>query len=338
LRTAFEWAGAHEFTHAITIDADGQHLTEDINLFVEKIREDPLALWIGDRILPVSGSVAQPPRSRFGRRFGAFWYRFYTGISIRDTQCGFRVYPLAAIATTGCKRDRFEYEIEALILAAWRGIPVKSVPIHLLYQPKEERVSHFRPVRDFIRISKVNSRAAITRIFFPAKLLDAPGLSIREKLIALLKHELRAHTSPVKASLSLALGVFMAILPIHGFQVITLLALTFLLRLNRPLALVGVSVSSAPLIPLWIAAGIGIGNIVVPNSFAVTIAKLAATKLPQFILTWAEKLPVQGVFEGVVKWFFGSIVLAAMCGVVTFCIGYPLIKRMVERRRMKNEE
>jgi glycosyltransferase involved in cell wall biosynthesis len=332
-RKAFDDALAKGFTHAITIDADGQHLAEDIATFIQKINEEPDTLWIGERLLQVDGSLKQPPRSRFGRRFGAFWYKFYTGIPIRDTQCGFRVYPLKKIATTGCKRDRFEYEIEVLILAAWRGIPVKSIPIHMLYQPKEERVSHFRPIRDFMRISKVNSRAAITRIFFPTQLLDAPGLSIREKLIALIKHELRAHTSPIKISMSLALGVFMAIFPIHGFQVVTLIALTYIFHLNRPLALVGVSVSSAPLIPFWIAAGIAVGNAVMPSSIAAPMAAAVETKLPEIILNWIAKLPVQGVFEGVIKWFFGSIMLAGMCGVVTFGVSYPLVKRLVVLRR-----
>ncbi|MBN1308097.1 MAG: DUF2062 domain-containing protein [Chitinispirillaceae bacterium] len=336
LRAAFEWALSRDFTHAITIDADGQHLTADIPLFIDKIKENPRALWIGDRFLPASGSAGEPLRSRFGRRFGAFWYRFYTGIPIRDTQCGFRAYPLAAVATTGCKRDRFEFEIEVLILAAWRGVEVKSLPIHLLYQPEEERVSHFRPVRDFIRLSTVNARAAITRIFFPAKLLDAPGLSIREKIVALIKHELRANTSPARASLSLALGVFMAILPIHGFQVVTLMALTFLLRLNRPLALVGVSVSSAPILPLWIAAGIGVGNIVVPSTLAASLASVIESNLPGFFNEWVANLPVRGVFEGIIKWFFGSIVLAALCGAAAFGISYPLVRRVAEWRKGEN--
>lgn len=335
LRTVFEWCLERHYTHAITMDGDGQHLAADIGIFRQKIDEDPKALWIGDRLLPVEGSHGQPPRSRFGRRFGAFWYRFYTGISVRDTQCGFRAYPLATFSATGCRKDRFEYEIEALILAAWRGIPVRSVPIHLLYQSREQRVSHFRPVRDFLRISKVNSRAAITRIFFPTQLLDAPGLSIREKIIALVKHELRAHTSPVRASLSLALGVFMAILPIHGFQVITLVALTYLLRLNRPLALVGVSVSSAPLIPLWIAAGIGFGNLLVPAATATALAATAESVLPGFIQGWMLKLPVEGVFEGVIRWFIGSVLLAVLCGVVTFAISLPLIKKVKEHRRKR---
>ncbi|MBN1759405.1 MAG: DUF2062 domain-containing protein [Chitinispirillaceae bacterium] len=336
LRTAFEWCLEHRYTHAITMDGDGQHLAEDIPIFLDKITEDPRALWIGDRLLPVDGSIAQPSRSRFGRRFGAFWYRFYTGLSIRDTQCGFRVYPLVTFATTGCRRDRFEYEIEALILAAWRGIPVKSVPIHLLYQAPEERVSHFRPVRDFLRISKVNSRAAITRIFFPSQLLDAPGLSLREKVVALVKHELRAHTSPRKAAFSLSLGVFMAVFPIHGFQVISLIALTYLLRLNRPLALVGVSVSSAPLIPFWIAAGIGVGNLLIPVSVAVPLATALESKLPVFMHSWLRNLPVAGVFEGVIRWFLGSIVLAVIAGVVTYGISFPLITKVRGRKRKKH--
>lgn len=336
LRAAFDYAVQQGFTHSITIDSDGQHLASDISLFIEKINEDPTALWIGDRLIPVEGSATQPSGSRFGRRFGSFWYRFHTGLSIRDTQCGFRAYPLETVVATGCTRDRFEYEIEVLILAAWRGIPVRSLPIHLLYQQGSERVSHFRPIRDFIRISMVNSRAAITRIFFPKKYLDAPGLSLREKFVALIKNELRANTSPARASFSLAIGVTMAIMPIHGFQVITLMALSFLLRLNRPLAFVGVSVSSAPLIPFWIAAGIAMGNAIMPGEVAESLAVLIESRLPAGIINWVASLPVQGLFTGVVRWFFGSIVLSLICGCATFFISYPLVRtarRTLTRRK-----
>jgi glycosyltransferase involved in cell wall biosynthesis len=338
LRTAFAYALEKRFTHAITIDADGQHLSKDIPLFLKKIEEEPGTLWIGDRIIPVVGGVDQPPRSRFGRHFGAFWYKLYTGNPIRDTQSGFRAYPVAATNSLGCDSDRYEYEIEILICAAWNKIPVKSVPIHLLYQPKEERISHFRPIRDFMRISVVNGRAAITKLFFPPQLINVPGLRIRKKLLYVIKKELTANATPLRAALSFGIGVTIAVSPFHGFQVLMLLAIAFLFKLNRPLALLGVSVSSAPMIPFLIAAGLGLGKMIVPMDTAVHIADILEEVLPKSILDFLQNRTVSGFLHGFIQWFIGTLVLAPITGIIAFLTTWPMFKglRMVREKRKGN--
>jgi glycosyltransferase involved in cell wall biosynthesis len=320
LKEAFKLAVEKGFTHAITVDADGQHISDDIPLFLQAIEREPGTLWIGDRITPVEGGLPQPAKSRFGRRFGAFWYKFYTGIHIRDTQSGFRAYPLKEISSINCRGERYEYEIEILICAAWRHIPVKSFPVHILYQ--EERVSHFRPVRDFMRISKINSRAAISRIFFPRKYLESGGLEIREKILSLIVNELRSNATPPRAAFSLAFGVFIGITPTHGFQVLILLALTIVLRLNKPLAMLGVSISSPPLLPFWIAAGIWTGKVILPQKLLFPV--LSLTRLPQD----------STLLIGFIHFVIGSFVLAAVCGIATFFISLPVFRSMRGRRKL----
>ena len=177
------------FSHVLAIDGDGQHLTDDMPLFIEKVKVEPETLWVGNRILAYEKGEQPPARSNFGRGFGNFWYRFNTSIRLHDTQCGFRVYPLKEIMLLKCNGTRYEYEQEVLIKAAWNGVPVKEIPIRLYYLPAEKEVSHFRPVRDFMRISRVNSIAALTRIFLPFITLDVPGATWREKILALVKQE-----------------------------------------------------------------------------------------------------------------------------------------------------
>lgn len=335
LRNAFGYALRNNFTHAVTVDADGQHLAKDIPLFLQKIDEEPETLWIGDRLISVVGGVDQPPRSRFGRHFGAFWYKLYTGNPIRDTQSGFRAYPLSAVQNLGCDSNRYEYEIEILICAAWNKIPVKSIPIHLLYQPKEERVSHFRPIRDFIRISVVNGRAAITRLFFPPQLINVPGLRIRKKLLYVIKMELTSNSTPLRAALSFGVGVTFAVSPFHGFQVLMLLAVAFLFKLNRPLALLGVSVSSAPLIPFWIAAGLGLGKVIVPMETAIQIADTLEKVLPGRVLEFLQSKMVSGFLHGFIQWFLGTLVLAPLTGVLAFFTTWPMFKAIRKVRKMR---
>ena len=334
LRLGFQKARERGFTHAITVDADGQHLAADIPTFLHKIHEEPCTLWIGDRIIPVKDGIDQPSRSRFGRHFGAFWYRLYTGQFIRDTQCGLRAYPIEAVEKLGCESNRYEYEIEVLICAAWNHTPIKSIPVHLLYQPPEQRVSHFRPVRDFMRISAVNSRAAITRIFFPPQLIDVPGLRIRKKLKYVLKKELTSNATPFKAALSFGVGVTMAVSPFHGLQVVTLLALTFIFKLNRPLALLGVSVSSAPVIPLWIAAGLWLGRLIVPLDSAIHLANTLESILPNTLLSFIQNKTITGFLHGFIQWFLGTLVLAPISGALAFALTWPLFK-MFRKARSK---
>ncbi|MBD3390855.1 MAG: DUF2062 domain-containing protein [Chitinivibrionales bacterium] len=311
LRAGMDRAREMGFSHVITIDGDGQHKTADLHRFVHRIHQEPDTLWIGNRTLPSEGD-APPPRSTFGRKFGNFWYRFNTGVAIHDTQCGFRAYPLRELEKIRIRGTRYEFEQDVLIKADWNGIAVKEVDVTLNYQPAATRISHFRPVRDFLRISVVNGRAAFVRIVFPVFTFEAPGATLREKIRAVVRHELRAHTTPKRAAFSIALGVFMGIFPIHGFQVVTLMGLTVVLGLNRPLAFLGVCVSSPPFLPFLIVAAVAIGRLVVPTGI---VAKASSPTLT-------------AVLQGGLEFVAGSVILAVLSGAAVFAVLYPLFARL----------
>ncbi len=152
LRNGFRKAIEMKFEYAITIDSDGQHFASDIPNFIAAIQEEPNSLLIGSRNMTQENV---PKKSSFGNKFSNFWFKFETGIKLDDTQSGFRLYPLRLLP----KRfytNKFEFEIEVIVRAAWKGIVVKNIPIQVLYDPAE-RVSHFRPFRDFTRISILNT-------------------------------------------------------------------------------------------------------------------------------------------------------------------------------------
>ena len=311
LRAGFRRASELGFTHAITLDADGQHDPADIPAFLGRIAAEPETLWIGDRVL-VKEPTEEPARSAAGRKFGAFWYKFITGIDIRDTQCGFRAYPLSAARALKCAGERYEFEQEVLVKAAWSGIPVKPVQVHLFYAAKGGEVSHFRPVRDFLRIFKVNSKAALIKLFVPFLILENPGATWRQKVVALFRHELRRNTTPRQAAFSLTLGVFVGILPIYFFQVASLVVLSFFTRINRPLAFLGVSVSSPPFLPVLIPLTIATGKLVVPLSWTGAFSRFHYS----YLVKWG------------IDWFFGSIILAFVFAGVCWAVSYPLFLRL----------
>lgn len=166
LVTGFRQALGMGFTHAVTIDADGQHFADDIPLLIEEMERCPEAIIVGCRNLTEEN---MPRQNTFANRFSNFWFRLQTGINLPDTQSGFRVYPLASLKGLKWITSRYEAELELLVFAAWAGIPVTSVNVRVYYPPVEERVSHFRPVYDFFRISVLNTILCIGALFYAIK-------------------------------------------------------------------------------------------------------------------------------------------------------------------------
>lgn len=145
LGTGFETARAMGFTHAATIDTDGQHDPADLVGLMRAANAAPAALVLGAR--PVVGGE-YPWRSRFGRSFSNWTVRVESGVRVLDSQSGMRVYPLDRVREISCAFGRYGFETEVLTRAVWAGIPLIEVPIRCIYTVPGGRVTHFRAVRD----------------------------------------------------------------------------------------------------------------------------------------------------------------------------------------------
>ena len=243
LRRGFEEAVSQGFDYAITIDSDGQHFARDIMSFVEKSRENPDALIVGSRNLP---EEKLRRGSGFANRFSNFWFRFISGVSLPDTQSGFRLYPLIRICAINFHTRKYEFELEVLIRSAWSGIPLMSIPIGVFYPNKKERISHFRPFRDFVRISILNTVCVLIALFY-VKPFSFVRYLRKENIRDFLKRNLlQTGESVEKLTLSVMFGVFMGIIPIWGYQLITAIALAYLLRLNKLIVIVAANISVFP--------------------------------------------------------------------------------------------
>ena len=150
LRNGFRLLADAGFTLAIALDSDGQHFPEDLPRFLEAARATPNAIIIGDRGMDKAGA---PRKSLFGLWFSNRAIRRLTGVALKDSQCGFRAYPLALVAPLDLRGNRYDLELEVLIRAARAGAGLLQVPVQITYTPPGGRVSHFRPVRDFLQIA-----------------------------------------------------------------------------------------------------------------------------------------------------------------------------------------
>ena len=162
LKTGFNRAEQLGFKNAVTIDADGQHKASELELFVACAEKYPDALLLGQRT--IEGHMSA--KSHFANQFSNFWFTVQTTCRLKDTQNGFRLYPLSAMNGLRPLTSRYEAELELLVRSAWKGIRIIPVPTHVYYPPAEERVSHFRPGKDFLRISALNTCLTLLAVVY----------------------------------------------------------------------------------------------------------------------------------------------------------------------------
>jgi glycosyltransferase involved in cell wall biosynthesis len=154
LRTGFSFAVSQGFEYAITMDSDGQHYAADLISILNAFRENPGVIIVGARNMEQS---TVPGKSSFGNKFSNFWFWVTTGITMQDTQSGYRLYPIQRMRNLNFFTRKFEFEIEVLVRSSWDGIPVVNVPVKVFYPEKGKRITHFRPFKDFTRISILNT-------------------------------------------------------------------------------------------------------------------------------------------------------------------------------------
>ena len=150
LLTGFTAAAVSGADYAVTLDADGQHDPRHAHrLMLAAVKGGGRAMVVGSREAMDDPTI--PWTSRFGRKFSNFWVYACGGPRLSDTQSGFRVYPLPETLRLRARARRFAFEVEILVLARRKEIPVIQAPVGVDYRPGGKRISHFRPFVDFWR-------------------------------------------------------------------------------------------------------------------------------------------------------------------------------------------
>lgn len=305
LRTGFDKALEMGYEFVITIDSDGQHFPDDIPVFIERLNtSDGNLLLIGERNMAQEGI---PRKSSFGNKFSNFWFWFETGVKLGDTQSGFRLYPLSRMPQHYFT-PKFEFEIESIVRAAWKGVTVENVPVKVHYELKD-RVSHFRPFRDFTRISLLNTVLVIITLLY-IKPRDFFRSLKKKDIRQFLKEEvLESSGSPQNKAFSIALGVFWGIVPLWGFQTAGVLGSAYILRLNKLIAFAFSNVSLPPFIPLIIFSSLKVGGWFVDSP-----------SLPEGPLNFDR------VQQHLVQYLIGSSVLAIIMAGASGVVGYGIFR------------
>jgi uncharacterized protein (DUF2062 family) len=266
-----------------------------------------------------------PKKNSFGNKFSNFWFMLFTGINLPDTQSGYRLYPIQKMKGSRYFTSKYEFEIEVSVKAAWRGIPVLPVPIKVFYAEGAKRISHFRPGKDFTRISLLN-----TYLFFPAMLWYKPirlikSLSFRNLNALIQKHLLDSNESVMRKSAGVAFGVFMGIVPIWGFQFVSALVLAHFMKLNKAIVGLAAQISVPPMIPLLLYASLRTGQWLLGKDMSETISTEHLT------LETTKQLLHEYLFSGKVlqhlyEYLLGSMVFAVIMALVFGFVAFVSLK------------
>ncbi len=280
---ALQYAIAHSvkkgFTHLFSFDGDGQHLVTEISKALSQAKSHPWDLIVGARKLQTANV---PGVSKFGRTFSNFWVHFQTNHAVKDSQSGFRIYPLFFLQNMKFFCKSFDFEIEVLVRLMWKGVNVRDIDIEVYYPPKSERVSHFDKLWDNVRISILNTLLVIMTL-------------------------LKSHRAPRASATALGLGVWIGCTPFFGLHTLIIAAFSFIFRLNAAILLLGSQISIPPLAPLIIYFSI---------KFGTYLRHLGGMSAP------IESFPVNGTLHSWLEfgrshffsWLIGSLILGAALG------------------------
>lgn len=337
LREGFKFARKNGYDYAITIDSDGQHFADDLPTLLEALEQHKNAIVIGARNMKQS---TVPGKSSFGNKFSNFWFQLETGIDVPDTQSGYRLYPIRLLEPIHFFTYKYEFEIEVLVRAAWKGIQVLAVPVKVYYPPAEERISHFRPFQDFSRISVLNTFLVLITFLYIKPRNFLRHLHPKNLKNTLHKYLIRSHETPTVKAFSVALGMFFGIAPFWGFQMLLVFAIAHFFRLNKALALVVSNISIPPMIPLIVFLSYYTGGLLV-NDSNMQIALENSYFLKEFYKAMSHALInlnindtrlLDSVLKNLWQYIIGSITLALAASIVAGLGTYIFVKTTKKKK------
>ena len=295
------------FDYCITLDADGQHYPSEIPKFIEAIGKNPGSLIIGARNLNAEN---MPGKNTFANKFSNFWFKVETWQTLHDTQSGFRLYPLKEIEKIKLFTGMYEFELEIIVKAAWRGIKVMNIPINVYYPPAGERVSHFTPLRDFTRISLLNTFLVLVALlwYYPKKFISS---LTRENISRFIEENITdTKESNVRLAAAVGYGVFCGIIPFWGYQMIFAGVSAHFLKLNKVIAILASNISIPPMIPFIIFGSLFTGGLILGKQTIIPLSEINFETATNALL----------------QYLIGSVIFAVAAGFVFFILAFVVFK------------
>ncbi|MGD0463275.1 MAG: glycosyltransferase family 2 protein [Tepidisphaeraceae bacterium] len=287
LLTAFRYAAERGAEYLLTLDGDGQHFPEDIPVFLPRLAPDTILIGSRDKI------VGDMPRSsHFGRDFSDFWICVESGATLRDTQSGFRAYPVQPALGLRLACRHYNLEMEIITRAIWAGLAVKCVPIRARYFEVGQRVSHFRPFLDNLRISLLHTRLVLRRLLpIPHRRIPGTAKPRGRSPGQWLKQLCVENSSPLGLAAAAALSVLLSTL-LWPWGPIVVLYLAMRLHLNKIMVLANLAICLPRALPEFCLT---VGRFVLHPHVSPFLQWYVGSHIVAFLVSPALALVVYGV-------------------------------------------
>ena len=209
---------------------------------------------------------------------------------------------------------KYEFEIEVLVRSAWKNVNIVSIPISVYYAPKDERISHFRPYKDFLRISLLNTILVIITFIYIKPRNVLKSLFKKKTFKSFIDQLFNTEDSDKLKAVSVSFGIFMGIIPIWGFQLVIAIFFAIIFKLNKALVILAANISIPPMIPLIIYSSYKIG--------AIWVGKNATQ------IHYNKYISLVSIKQNLVQYIYGSITLAIISGVFFGILTYLSLKSL----------
>jgi uncharacterized protein (DUF2062 family) len=327
LRSGFDEAVRLGFSHAATIDTDGQHDVADLLNLIQVSAQNPGALVVGARVPDGSGA---PGANRVGRALSNALVWLESGVMVTDSQTGMRAYPLAHLKELTGSAARYGFETEVLTKAGWSGVPVIESPIRSIYSVPGGRTTHFRFWGDTFAAAGMHVRLLGRALLLGPKPKRTPNMDAGDRRTGTIPRRLAHWFSPRRLgrmvtgdaasrerfAASVGVGLLMATLPVYGIKTVACLWLAGRFRLH-PLAVISISSLSTPPVGLiFVALSICVGGLLIHGH----LPDLAAINF-EHATRWST------FNEVITEWLLGSVVAGAALG----AMGYAVMRAMLLR-------
>ncbi len=312
-----EFARKRGYDAIVTVDADGQFDPAHARLLVDAARQRWPSIVVGERIMDRSTA---PRSSLFGRSFSNFWVRLESGVDVSDSQSGFRLYPVRELLDLHVKSNRYDFEVEVLVRAAWAGLDIHSVPVAVYYPPEDKRVSHFHKIKDNLRLTMLHSRLVLSALNpLPKRKVDKERVKngmdrVFLHPVKLLKRLCMEHTSPALLAAGVWTGFFLGALPLIACHTIVIIYVCHKLHLNKVAAVAASQFCCPPVVPLLcIETGYFLRN-------------------GEFLLEFSWDTAFFELHQRLWEWFIGSLVIGPFLGCIAAILVYLAVVWLRKRR------
>jgi uncharacterized protein (DUF2062 family) len=317
--SGFQYALKQGYQHALWIEnVPSVEVAATLHTFLEELESNPGTLLIGVAGQKQAMHIQQDSVVDKAAK-AYFWFK--TGVRLEVLRSHYRLYPIHTMQEIQFRSGEAGFEREVLTKAAWHGIPLKNIYLESS-AASSKKLSLGRSLRNFRQLGLLNTYLVSLALFYyiPLRLLKVIS---RENIKAFINKNFFDKSEPIHTkALSIAFGVFMALSPFIGFQLLLGIPLAHWMKLNKALFVTAANISIPPFIPFLMWGSFKVGAVFVSNA-----------KNDIFV---SGEITAQALKDNFLQYGVGALVLAALFGLLSGLIAYTWLN-IARRRRIAVE-